>query len=269
KKDSQFLQIQSRLGITQTLSGNKTIGVFLQWNSSNLLSGSIDSNRIKSEKKLPENQELRIAGMGFNSTWNNTDYLYNPRKGNEFQTQLLVSSRKIIRNNDILAIKSPSFNAATLYDSIKLNSFQLRMKTKWAHFFRTGKLTTFKLGIQAGLIGGKPFFKNELFQIGGFSTIRGFDEESRYASRYGILTLEQRVLLGKNSYLSFFADGALVNSAIRNLEEYYRMLGLGSGLTFETKAGILNLCLAFGNSNDRNFAFRESLKIHFGFVNVF
>ncbi len=269
KKDSQFLQIQSRLGITQTLSGNKTIGVFLQWNSSNLLSGSIDSNRIKSEKKLPENQELRIAGMGFNSTWNNTDYLYNPRKGNDFQTQLLVSSRKIIRNNDILAIKSPSFNAATLYDSIKLNSFQLRIKTKWAHFFRTGKLTTFKLGIQAGLIGGKPFFKNELFQIGGFSTIRGFDEESRYASRYGILTLEQRVLLGKNSYLSFFADGALVNSAIRNLEEYYRMLGLGSGLTFETKAGILNLCLAFGNSNDRNFAFRESLKIHFGFVNVF
>jgi hypothetical protein len=56
---------------------------------------------------------------------------------------------------------------------------------------------------------------------------------------------------------------------MQNQEENYRMLGLGSGLTFETKAGILNLCLAFGNSNDRNFALREAVKIHFGFVNVF
>jgi outer membrane protein assembly factor BamA len=269
KKDSQFIQIQSRLGISQTLGGNKTIGAFLQWNSSDLLSGSIDSNRIKTERRLPQNQELRIAGLGFNATWNNTDYIYNPRMGNDFQTQLFVASRKIIKNNEILMIKTATFYGAQLYDSLQLNSFQLRFKTKWAHYFKTGKWTTFKLGIMGGAIGGKTLYRNELFQIGGFSTIRGFDEESKYASRYGIVTLEQRVMLGKNAYLSFFADGALVNSSMQNQEENYRMLGLGSGLTFETKAGILNLCLAFGNSNDRNFALREAVKIHFGFVNVF
>jgi outer membrane protein assembly factor BamA len=269
KKDSQFIQIQSRLGISQALGGNKTISLFLQWNSSNLLSGSIDSNRIKTERRLPQNQELRIAGLGFNATWNNTDYIYNPRMGNDFQTQLFVASRKIIKNNDILMIKSATFNGAQLYDSLQLNSFQFRIKSKWAHYFKTGKWTTFKLGIMGGAIGGKTLYRNELFQIGGFSTIRGFDEESKYASRYGIVTLEQRVLLGKNAYLSFFVDGAMVNSSMQNQEENYRMLGLGSGLTFETKAGILNLCLAFGNSNDRNFALREAFKIHFGFVNVF
>lgn len=269
KKDSQFLQIQSRIGVSQKVSGNNTIGVFLQWNSSSLLSGSIDSNKIKSEKKLPANQELRITGLGFSFNWNNTDYLYNPRTGNEWQAQFVVSSRKILKNNDILAIKSAGFNGSVLYDSLSLNTFQLRLKSKYAHFFKTGKFTTFKLGLQVGAIGGKSIFRNELFQIGGFSTIRGFDEESRYASSFGIVTLEQRVLLGKNAYMSFFADGAVAKSKIQDQEQQYGMFGVGSGLSFETKAGILNLCLAFGNSNDRNFAIRESVKLHFGFVNVF
>ncbi len=269
KKDSQFLQIQTKIGIKQINSGNNSIGAYLQWNNSNILSGAVDSNKIKAEKKLPENQDVQIAGIGFNATWNNTDYSFNPQKGNELYIQIFGAGRKLIPNTNILNIRNNGFNGSTLYDSVSLNAMQCRTKMKFAHFFKTSKYASLKIGLQAGALLGKQFFKNELFQIGGFSTLRGFDEESKYANNYAILTIEQRYLLGKNSFICFFGDGALVNNIIQNQKNNYRMLGIGTGITYETKAGILNLSLAFGSSNDRNFAIRESIKLHFGFVNVF
>jgi outer membrane protein assembly factor BamA len=269
KKDSQFLQIQTKIGFKQTNSANSSIGAYLQWNNSNLLSGAVDSNKIKAERKLPENQDVQIAGIGFNANWNNTDYLYNPQKGNELILQIFGAGRKLIPNNNILNIRNNGFDGSVLYDSVSLNSVQCRTKIKYAHYFKTSKYATFKLGLQSGVLLGKQFFKNELFQIGGFSTLRGFDEESKYANQYAILTLEQRYLLGKNSFICFFGDGALVSNTIQNKKNNYQMLGIGTGITYETKAGILNLSLAFGSSNDRNFVIRESIKLHFGFINVF
>jgi outer membrane protein assembly factor BamA len=189
KKDSQFLQIQTKIGIKQINSGNNSIGAYLQWNNSNILSGAVDSNKIKAEKKLPENQDVQIAGIGFNATWNNTDYSFNPQKGNELYIQIFGAGRKLIPNTNILNIRNNGFNGSTLYDSVSLNAMQCRTKMKFAHFFKTSKYASLKIGLQAGALLGKQFFKNELFQIGGFSTLRGFDEESKYANNYAILTI--------------------------------------------------------------------------------
>ena len=47
---------------------------------------------------------------------------------------------------------------------------------------------------------GETMFQNELFRIGGLKTLRGFDEESIFASVYSIFTLEYRFILEQNSY---------------------------------------------------------------------
>ncbi|MFZ9718905.1 MAG: BamA/TamA family outer membrane protein [Chitinophagaceae bacterium] len=137
-----------------------------------------------------------------------------------------------------------------------------------AHFFKSGKQTTLKTGIQAGWVASPLIFRNELFQMGGFKTLRGFDEESIFASQYGIFTTEYRLLTGLNSYLFAFADLGWVrnNSMIANTT--HRFLGSGLGISFENKAGLFNLAFAFGKRNDQPMNLRQS-KIHFGYVNFF
>jgi hypothetical protein len=111
-------------------------------------------------------------------------------------------------------------------------------------------------------------FVNELFQIGGIKTLRGFDEESIFASEFIIATVEYRYLIGPSSYLFTFIDAAHAGrkSYLSNFSGNF--LGAGLGLSFETKSGIFNLAYAAGKKPDSALNFRES-KIHFGFVSLF
>ncbi len=60
--------------------------------------------------------------------------------------------------------------------------------------------------MNAGWYSSPNVFRNELFEIGGYKLLRGFNEESIYANSYEIGTLEYRLLTGINSYLFTFAD---------------------------------------------------------------
>ena len=98
--------------------------------------------------------------------------------------------------------------------------------------------------------------------------MRGFDEESIFASQYAIGTLEYRYLVGRNSFLSYFIDGGWSKNAsvYARSDNYY--WGTGFGMAFETKAGIFNLSYAVGKRDDVKFNMRQS-KIHIGYVNYF
>jgi outer membrane protein assembly factor BamA len=111
-------------------------------------------------------------------------------------------------------------------------------------------------------------FKNEVFQIGGYKLLRGFDEESIFTSQFAVATAEYRYLIGVNSYLFGFADGGYARNRTftEDLSHFY--FGTGFGIALETKAGILNLSYAVGKRDDGPFSLRQS-KIHFGFVTIF
>jgi hemolysin activation/secretion protein len=137
-----------------------------------------------------------------------------------------------------------------------------------AKYLPIGKQGTFKVGINGGIFQSDQIFRNELFQIGGYKTLRGFDEESEYVSQYGVLTLEYRYLIGLNSYFFGFTDGAWAGNSGNSPRLNHTYLGAGLGLALETKAGIFNLAWAIGKRDDTPFNLRQS-KIHFGFVNFF
>jgi hemolysin activation/secretion protein len=111
-------------------------------------------------------------------------------------------------------------------------------------------------------------FRNELFQIGGYKLLRGFDEESQYLSQFVIGTFEYRYLVGQNSYFFAFTDGGWGRNNSQNIDVHYTYFGTGLGLAFETKAGIFNLAWAVGKRSDLEFNLRQS-KIHFGFLSYF
>lgn len=269
KKDSTFLQLNAQLGLQYILSANQSGKVFIQWQNSFLLGGGVDTGQVIATKKLPPNIDVRAVNIGVDYDWNKTDYKLNPRTGNEIRVTTSVGIKNIRKNNDILNIKDPSFNYSGLYDSLQLRSYQFRFKMMAAHYFPVGKQATVKTALNTGIFISPGIFRNELFQIGGYRLMRGFDEESIYATQYGVFTTEYRYRLALNSFLFGFVDAGWARNNYQNVNVKNSFIGTGLGMAFETKFGLLNISYAIGKRDDLVFNLREASKIHFGYVNYF
>jgi outer membrane protein assembly factor BamA len=270
KKDSSFLTISSRFGLVNGINKNRQAGFFLQQFSSFLINP--DTVSIQTTRKLPPFLDLRSTQIGFELSGNNTGMVISPRKGWIWQVSLTGGIRQIIRNDNITNLtkdrQGKPFNFAALYDTVKLQTAQGSLKAQADRFFQTGRQSTIRAAFQTGwLMGVKPL-RNELFQVGGIKTLRGFDEESIFASGYFIGTMEYRYHIAETSQLFAFADLAQVERSAYTERWKGRFAGFGMGLTFETKSGQFSLVYAAGKREGLPLNWREA-KIHFGFVNLF
>jgi len=264
KKDSAFLNINGQLGLLYMLSPTKTGKVILQTQRTNVL--ELDTLTIKATKRLPDIADVSSVNLGVNYEVLNTDYRFNPRCGSEFAIFISAGNKTIRKNTAITQIKDPDFDYSRLYDSVKLKAYQLRLQLKAARYFKTGKQSVLKTGVNAGWYQSPSYFRNELFQIGGYRLLRGFDEESIYTNQYAVATLEYRYLIGLNSNFFVFSDFGVSNNKIIDQSNNY--VGIGAGLSFETKGGIFNISYAVGKRNDLNLDVKQS-KIHLGYVSIF
>jgi outer membrane protein assembly factor BamA len=269
KKDSSYLQVNAQLGLQYLLSANKTGKIFIQWQNTTLLSGGVDTNQVRASKKLPPNIDVSSVNVGLNYEWIKTNYRFNPRSGNEINIATAVGIKKVKQNTDIVNLKDPAFNYATLYDSIKSRNYQLRIKLSGAHYFPLSKSAVLKTAVNTGFYVSPSIFRNELFQIGGYNLMRGFDEESIYATRYAVATAEFRQIFALNSYLFFFADYGITKNKYQLVNVNNQFIGAGVGLVYEAKLGLINISYAIGKRDDVKFNLRESSKIHFGYINYF
>jgi hemolysin activation/secretion protein len=269
KRDSSFLQINGQLGLLYVISANRSAKIFFQNQRTYLLSGGYDTNQVKLTRRLPSNIDVNANSLGLAYEWANSNYIFNPRKGNELKVTTTAGLKRISKNNEIANLKDPTFNFNTLYDSLKLKTYQVRIMAQAAHYFPAGKRSTLKTGINAGLFQSEDIFRNELFRIGGYKILRGFDEESIYASRYAIFTAEYRYLTGLNSFLFLFTDAAITKTRFQSTDLSNNFISTGFGLSVETGFGILNVSYAIGKRNDVKFDLRGASKIHFGYINYF
>ncbi len=272
KRDSSYLQINAQAGLLYILSANQSGKIFLQNQRTYLLSGGFDTNQIKITKRLPANIDVTANSLGINYEWINTNYLYNPREGNELKIVTAIGLKKIFINNEIANLKDPAappFKFSSLYDSFTLNTYQFRIIFNAAHYFPVAKKSTLKTEINGGVFQSQDIFRNELFQIGGSKLLRGFDEESIYASQYAIFTAEYRYLTGINSYLFGFTDIGVTKTHFQTTNFTNNFFSAGLGLSFETKFGIVNVSYAIGKRNDVKFDLQGASKLHFGYINYF
>ncbi len=269
KKDSSFLQLQAQLGAQYLLSANQSGKLFVQWQNRFLLADGVDTVFVKATKTLPPNIDVSAVNVGLDYDWNKTDYKLNPRSGNEVKIITTLGLKNIKRNSAITAIKDPTFNYNSLYDTLKAKSYQLKVQIIVAHYFPIGKQATIKTALNSGLYNSPNIFRNELFQLGGYRLLRGFTEESIYATQYAVGSVEYRYRLSLNSNLFGFVDVGVVKNKFQSINVNNNFLGTGLGLLFETKFGLLNLSYAIGKRNDIKFNIREASKIHFGYINYF
>lgn len=273
KKDSTFLNVHMQLGAQYTLNNNQSGKVFIQRFQTIVSRGGIDTLFIVRNRLLPNVADVSSFNIGVDYELNTTDYRLNPKKGNEFRIITSIGTKTLRKNNEILELKDandPGYDFDRLYDGIKLKTYQLRVRATAARYFPLGKQSTLKTAVNTGFFQSGTIFRNELFQLGGYKLLRGFDEESQYLSNFVIGTIEYRLLYitGQNSFLYALADGGWGQNTSTAPKLSYTYFGTGLGIAFETKAGVFNLAWAIGRRNDTDFNLQKS-KVHFGFVNYF
>ena len=268
RKDSSFLNIRLQAGAQFSFGGNSEGKLFLQQFITTL--DYVDTALIRVTRRLPAQLDQRTSFLGLDWSKTNIAGMFSPRKGTQFQLTSMAGIRRIRPNNSITSIKGPgssSFDYASLYDSVKLRDITFRIQANIAKYFSVGKTGVVKTSLRAGFVQNSNLFRNELFQIGGLQLLRGFDDESIFASYYSVMSMEYRLLTGPSSFLYAFTDAGHVQNLTlsRSFKTY---LGVGLGTAFETKAGMFNVAFAVGGGGGVSMNLRQS-KIHLGYISRF
>lgn len=262
KRDSTYLDIESDFGVQYLFQGGNYLKAFWNNRTSNLL--NIDSALLNNAQRLPPTLDVRYGNFGLEYVFQNLDYRYNPRRGWHFLLRGAAGVKQIKRNNRVEALETES-----VYDSLELRSFQYRLNASVERYLAVFNRSTIKLGVQgAYIISQEPIYLNEQYRIGGNKLLRGFDEEFIFATNYTIATFEYRLLIGQNSYLYTFGDYAYVENLTIQTQDRYYPYGFGAGITFETRAGLFGVNLAFGTRQGEAIDFAAP-KVHFGYVSLF
>ncbi len=252
KQDSSYINIRNQPGISFIINGLDYIRISANLFSSQTLSTTLVNNKPLNEDIL----DMSSSIFNLELNLNRLNYIYNPRKGWLININGGYGVKDIIKQHDI----DDSF-----YDSIPLHSNQLEIGAHLEYYIPIFRRQTIRLANKSGMLKGDYLLDNELYRVGGFADLRGFDEESIYASTYSIFTVEWRFLLERNSYLNVFWNGAYVENNSKNNHTYDQPMGFGAGISFQTKAGIFALSYALGRQNGNPIDFSSS-KIHFGYM---
>lgn len=256
KRDSLYLNLKGVIGVQYHLMGNDYIKTFADIRSTNVLA----SSTLTATTTLhPDNVDSRTQLYGFGYKMQRLDYRLNPRKGFDVYAEASAGSKKIIPDAVV---------EVSRYEGLKLKSFQLNAVVQASYFVPIPNRSTVLIKAHGGFMRSQNLFESEAFRIGGLKTLRGFDEESIYATLFGIGTIEYRFLLDQNSYIFAFFDGAYYENRATNKRITDRPFGFGIGISFFTKIGVFSLNYALGKQFQNPIDFRAG-KIHFGIVSYF
>lgn len=255
RRDTTFAEQNIKLGLQYAINQGNFFKVFIENYASNLISTSI----FEDFTTLPPLIDVRKRSYGIGISAFKLNYKFNPRSGYTYNLNASAGTRQVIENINLNPI---------IYDSLDLKTNQFNLFFDGEYFFPLFKRSTLKIGNQSKWLINNQLFANELLRIGGLNTLRGFDEESITASAYSIFTTEYRILLEENSFFYFFSDVAFWERNLRTSYDKDLPFGFGTGISFQTKAGIFTVNYALGKQRNNPLDLRVA-KIHFGFLSLF
>jgi outer membrane protein assembly factor BamA len=250
----------------QFLFGSSNNNFKLLYNNRTSRLITIDTAEIKRLEKLPSRLDSKYTGLGMSLEIRNVDFRPNPYQGLIFLSSASLGSRKILKNATISGLEGFS----NVYDTLSSATFQAEVLASIQYFQKVKDYGSIKLAFHSGLkYNRQGVILNEFYRIGGSRTLRGFDEESILTDAYGYLTGEFRIVFNQYSYMSLpFIDFGYTHVDLGDRLVWDRVLGVGLGINFATKAGIFNTSLAAGSRLGRPLDFSK-LRIHMGYVSIF
>lgn len=267
KRDTNFIDINYSIGAVLPVNRNLVLKVIAQQAVSNIL--SFNKQNLIESRKLPNILDYTRSSFGVEVNYSRLDYLLSPSQGWNLGLRLIAGTRVIKKNQKILSLSNDDVNFSNQYDSIGLKNSQYRIEFIFDKYTKLFPRNVFKTSLSGGNIFGNSLpLENELYRLGGFKVLRGFDEQSVLVSRYLLATVEYRFLIGALSYVFLFSDVAFTQSKYGEVNYNDQPVSIGLGLTLETKAGVLGISTAVGQRKNSPFDWRAP-KIHFGYVNFF
>lgn len=249
-RDSIFLQIYSRIGLQYIYAADNYIKVFFEQRNFNVLNDNLIG--IQNDSTNYADIVGNIYGLEFKIQ--RLNQIQNPTKGFLAKISLGLGNRKIESN----------INPGENNPNPSQTSTQYQFEWLVSKYFPWNKRFVTALDFQGKVLLNDQIFVNELYRFGGFKTLRGFEEEVLLAAQFGVLNIEQRILLDNNSYFFAFWNGAYYKNPTIIPSKEDTPFGFGAGLSFQTKSGIFSLIYALGKQKNNPIQFR-SAKVHFGY----
>ncbi|WP_405349847.1 ShlB/FhaC/HecB family hemolysin secretion/activation protein [Nonlabens sp. Asnod3-H03] len=106
-------------------------------------------------------------------------------------------------------------------------------------------------------LGSNNILFNELFQVGGSNSIRGFNQNSIDTSSFLSLNTEYRHRISSGIYLHSILDYAIFEDYTTNKTQ--NIYGIGFGAAILTQSGILKLSIANGTFSGANMDFSSTV----------
>ncbi len=271
RRDSTWTDAQAETGVSYLFMGADFVRFFWENKSSSLQ--KVDTMAVLASRQLPANLDFRQNGFGLETSFSRLDYRFNPRRGWSLTLKTVAGFNNVRRNTQIENLRDPAdpdFSFSTMYDSLAGRAARYRAEIRGEVFVPVFARSTIKLGLRGGgIFSEKPVFANENYRLGGNKLLRGFDEESLFATRFVVGTAEWRLLLGPNSFLAAFSDWGYLENRAAKSRIFLRPLGLGAGLNFETRAGIFGISAAVGRRDLGQSVDFRATKFHLGYVSLF
>ncbi|NQX91182.1 MAG: BamA/TamA family outer membrane protein [Flavobacteriales bacterium] len=201
---------------------------------------------------MANTQDVEITRYGLEINSSKLDALINPLKGHQISLTASAGLKTIPQEeeDDILGEQYHIHADFRKYNPVK-KSFGIMGRAQYGQLFDN----TSALGL------------NELLRVGGFNTIRGFQEEQFFAEAFGVATIQANYKLDSGTgVFAFFDQGYYQQNLEDQVED--QPYGFGLGLNIGAKAGQFNLVYALGSQDSQPVLFRNAI-LHFGFVNVF
>lgn len=255
RRDSSFQNIEYGAGVDYLWYGTNKLRLGFSRAQSRL----IDRKPYVDAQKLPENIDMDWDKFSLEGEWTRYDYRRNPLRGFSVQAGFNAGVRRVRPITEL---------PDSLYSNIPQRSLQLLASLRLEKFFKLARRLSLRCLSQSAYQYNPALFYNELLRIGGFSTLRGFDEESMYTSGYSFASVELRFLYERNSNVFLFLNGGFVEQKLRTSYDGFWAYGFGAGVNFSTKVGVLNLTYALGSRDGQPVQFRNS-KVHVGFTGYF
>ncbi len=239
KRDSSFLEVKSTLGIQYQFQHGWQLRANYYFNSSSVLSTTSVNPMFSKLANLSSNS------YGLVLFRRKLDYIPNPRAGFILQFEGQVGERKSQSTSDLV------WKSHVMAD----------------YFLPIAQRMTFRTLFQLDTYHAPDIYQNELFRFGGANSLRGFNEETIFATTKAQLSLEWRYLLDKNSNVFVFYNQAYYeNTALSYVKDH--PYGFGFGLSAGTNIGIFRLSYALGSQMGNPIQLSAG-KIHFGYISYF
>ncbi len=254
KEDTIFTTRQGELNFTFKPSKH-SFTVFSQFRSSNLLS----TTDFQDINNLPDLSDFSVDYYGLKYQFNTLNDAFLPTSGVSGFLNAGVGSKRIRINADL---------PEELYSNVDLNSVQYLVETGFKSYWRWSNHLVFHYNLSAAKVINDRLFLNDLFRVGGLTSLRGFNENFFFASDYVLSTAEFQFYFQSDSYFFAFYDQSYLYYNIENsLFEDYPM-GIGLGLNLATSSGLVSLAYGLGKAENQPLSLSLS-KFHFGYIAKF